>query len=217
MTDRHLTDADVDWAEVEQRGRRLNWLALPAVPLFFAAVVLLTGGYAFWEGAAAWTAVGVFMLFAVVMQALGLAVPRFRARARQSLRIQYALRHRIDPGPELRETTDRYAGRMAANAWFVWLLPWLPVSFLLNGRWDSLGRAIPSALVIVGCAVALVLWWWRQGKAARQWVADPPGPPREMPPPHRWERWTTGRRLVWLALGVVAVMIGSTAVLVALR
>jgi hypothetical protein len=212
-----VTTADVDWADVERRGRRQNWLALPAVPLFFGAVVVLTGKYAFWEGSDAWLAIGAFVVFALVMQLLGVLVPRFRARARESLRIQYALRHRVDPGPELREKTDRYAGQMAGNAWIVWLFPWWPISLLITARWDSPAWAVPAAVVIVACTAAITVWWRRQTGAARRWVADPPGPARELTAPGRWARWTSGRRLVLLMLGVIAVAVAFTAVLVVLR
>jgi hypothetical protein len=30
-----------------------------------------------------------------------------------------------------------------------------------------------------------------------------PGPDREIPPLGRWERWMTGRRLMWLLLALV--------------
>jgi hypothetical protein len=210
-----MTAPDVDWAEVERRGRRSNWLALPAVPLFFGAVVLLTGKYAFWEGTQAWLAVGAFVVFAVVMQVLSMVVPRFRARAGASFRIQYALRHRVDPGPELREKADRYAAQMAGNSWIAWLFPWWPIALVLTARWDAPARAVPSALVIVACVVALTVWWRRQTGAARRWVADPPGPARELAAPGRWARWMSGRRLLWLMLGVVVATAASTAVLVA--
>ena len=210
-----MTAAEVDWADVERRGRWHNWLALPAVPLFFGAVVLLTGKYAFWEGSAAWLAVGAFIVFAVVMQVLSLAVPRMRTRAAESFRIQYALRHRIDPGPDLRDKTDRYAAQMAGNAWIVWLFPWWPVALLFTARWDSPARTVSAVVVIVACAVAITVWWRRQTGAARRWVADPPGPARELAAPGRWARWLSGRHLLWLMLGIVVATAAVTAVLVA--
>jgi hypothetical protein len=50
---------EVDWAAVERRTRRLGWLGLPLVPAWFAAIVLLTGDFGFWEGSGAWIAVAV--------------------------------------------------------------------------------------------------------------------------------------------------------------
>jgi hypothetical protein len=207
---------DVDWAEVERRGRRLNWLALLAVPAFFAAIVLLTGKYAFWEGRSAWLAIGVFVLYAVVMQVVSVAVPRFRARTAQAYRVQYALRHHVDPGPDLREKADRYAQRMASMGGMVWLFPIAPLSFVLNGQWDRPQLAVPAVLVLVAGVVALVLWWRRQTDASRRWVQAPPGPERAMAPLKAWERWLTARRFVLLMVGLVVVTALVTAGLVLL-
>jgi len=207
---------DVDWAGVERRGRRRNWLALVVVPLFFGAVVLLTGKYAFWEGSHAWWAVGGFVVYAAVLQVLSVATPRLRARTGQAFRIQYALRHGVDPGPELREKTDRYARRMAGNGWLAWLFPFTPIGFLLGGRWNRPLLAVPAAIVLVAAAAAVLLWWRRQAAAARCWAEDPPGPERELPPLGAWERWLTGRRFMWLLLGfvVVTVLAGTVLALV---
>ena len=60
--------------------------------------------------------------------------------------------------------------------------------------------------------------WWRARLAdARRWVADPPGPSREAPPPTTAEHWLTGRRAVALLVGllllglVVGVVVAVTA------
>ena len=207
---------DVDWGEVERRGRRNNWFALFAVPAFLGAVVALTGKYAFWEGGKAWLVVAAFFAFGLAMQALNAVTPRLRARSGQAFRIQYALRHRVDPGPDLRDKADRYARRMAGNGWLVWLFPFLPLSFLVNGHWDRPLQAVPSAIVIVGCAAALMLWWRRQAAAAARWLADRPGPERDLPPVTRYERWSTGRRFIWLMIALVAlgVLLGLAGVLI---
>jgi hypothetical protein len=207
---------DVDWAQVERRGRRLNWVALLALPAFFAAIVLLTGGYAFWTGGVAWMAVGVVVAYALLLQALSVAVPRFRARTGQGFRIQYALQQHLDPGPDLREKTDRYARRMAGTGWFAWLFPILPLSFVLDGTWDRPLRAVPATVVLFGCAVAMTLWWRRQAAAAARWCADVPGPVRELPPPSRWERMLTGRRVAWTigALLVLGFALGAVGTLI---
>jgi hypothetical protein len=205
---------DVDWTAVERRGRRLNWLALAAIPVFFGALVVLMGRFAFWEGSSAWLAVGAFVLYALVLQVLSAAVPRLRARTGQAFRIQYALRHRVDPGAELRAKTDSYARRMAANGWLAWLFPCTPIGFLLGARWDRPLLAVPAASVVVAAAVAVLLWWRRQAAAARRWVADAPGPDRNFPPLKAWERWTSGRRLLWMMLGFVllAVLVSTVAI-----
>jgi hypothetical protein len=196
---------DVDWTEVERRGRRWNWLTLPLVPAFFGAVVLLTGGYGIWEGRAAWLVVGCASAFFLVVHTISVSTARLRARTGQGFRIQHAVRHRVDPGPDLRTRTDLYARRMAGSGWFVWLFPFLPVSFLLQGRWDRPLLSVPAAVVLVSAVVAFTLWWRRQVAAAGRWMADPPGPEREFPPPKAWERWLTGRRFLWLLLGFLLV------------
>jgi hypothetical protein len=76
---------------------------------------------------------------------------------------------------------------------------------------------VPGAVVIVAAVVAITVWWRRQADAARRWLAEPPGPARTTPAPRRWETWMSGRRLLWLMLGVAAVTLVSTAVLVALK
>jgi hypothetical protein len=48
-------------------------------------------------------------------------------------------------------------------------------------------------------------WWRRQTAAARRWVDDLPGPHRDLPPLSRYERWTSGRRLMWVLLAVVGI------------
>ena len=200
MTDQKQDD--VGWAEVERRGRRWNWLALPLLPAFLGAIVGLTGGFGFWEGRSAWVALGLYALAFVVLQVVAVALPRLRTRQGQGYRIQYALRQHVDPGPDLRETTDVYARRMAGNGWMAWLFPFVPVSWLLAGQWDRPWVAVPSALVLVGCALAMTLWFRRQASAARRWVEDPAGPDRVGPEPKNWERWLFGRRLLWLMLGL---------------
>jgi hypothetical protein len=46
----------------------------------------------------------------------------------------------------------------------------------------------------------------RGARDARRWLADPPGPPRELPPPVRWAtlvRWCAVLGAVFLGLGLV--------------
>jgi hypothetical protein len=198
-----MTEQTVDWARVERDGFRRNWLALLGVPAFFGAVVALTGRYAFWAGSRAWLVVAALVAFGLAMQAVNTARPRLRARAAESFRLQYALRHRIDPGPDLRGKLDRYARRIADLSWITWLVPFLPVTFLLQGRWHRPLVAVPAAVVLLGFTAAIVLWWRRQTAAGRRWVDDPPGPDRDPPPLHRWERRLSGRRLMWILLGML--------------
>ena len=207
MSEQAAAPAAVDWTAVERRGRRWNWLGVLPLAGFFAAVVLLTGKYAFWEGSAAWVAISVFPVVVLALQLIKRASPRVRARSAEGLRMQYALRHHVDPGPGLRERTDVYARRMAGNGRLGWLLPFTPVGFLLQGRWDHPLLAVPSAFVVVAAVVALMLWWRRQTVAARQWWTDPPGPARDIAPPSRWERWIFGPRLGWVLIAIVVLAV----------
>lgn len=171
--------ADVDWAEVERRGLRQQPLGVLLPPLVLGAIVLLTGKFSFWAGADAWRAIGVFVAVGLVLGLVGMATPRFRTRAREGFRLQYALRHHVDPGPELREKADRYAHRMAGNGWMAWFFPFIPVGFLFTGRWDRPLLAVPAMLVLLAAVVAALLWWRRMTAAAQRWADDPPGPARE--------------------------------------
>jgi hypothetical protein len=150
---------DVDWAEVERRGRRRNLLGFVIVPAFFGGTVLLTGRFAFWEGAAAWVALGGFLVLTLGVAVVMLATPRLRARTGESVRMQYALRHHVDPGPDFRERTDAYARGMAVTGWLGWAFPLVLVTYFVQAQWDRPLLAVPSALVLVAAVVAYVLWW----------------------------------------------------------
>lgn len=203
---------DVDWAEVERRGRRLQLVSAVPFVVGLAALVGLTGRWFLWEGAPAWIAAGLFAGAVLVLQVIAWTITRRRANHLEAFRIPYAVRHGVDPGPGVRAKADSYARRMAANGWLVWLLPFAPLGLLLQGRWDRPLVAVPSAIVLAGFVVALTVWWRRTSAAARRWVNAPPGPSRSQEPP-RWERWVTGRGLARILVGLVAV--GTVAVLVA--
>jgi hypothetical protein len=71
--------------------------------------------------------------------------------------------------------------------------------------------------VLVTGVVLWALFMRRLYAAARRWVADPPGPPRDMPAPRRWQSWISGWGFVWALLGVLAVTIGVSVLLVVTR
>jgi hypothetical protein len=206
----------VDWSAVERDARRSAVWAIVGFTAFFASLVPLTGGFAFWEGRAAWIVVGLFVAVGIVLQVLVLLRSRTSERAARNLRFRYALLHRVDPGPGVREKVDLAARQLSTVGWLWWVFPLTPVSFLLQGRWDRPLVALPAAVVLVGAVVAFVLWWQRSAAAARRWVADPPGPHRAVPPPSRRERWVSGRRLVWVLVAVFALAVLGSLVLVLL-
>jgi hypothetical protein len=205
----------VDWSSVERDARRSAVWAI-GFAAFFASLVPLTGGFAFWEGRAAWIAVGLFVAVGIVVQLVVILRSRTSERAARNLRFRYALLHRVDPGPGVREKVDLAARQLSTVGWLWWVFPLTPVSFLLQGRWDRPLVALPAAVVLVGAVVAFVLWWQRSAAAARRWVADPPGPHRAVPPPSRRERWVSGRRLVWVFVAVFALAVLGSLVLVLL-
>jgi hypothetical protein len=207
----------VHWSVVERDARRSAVWAVVGFAAFFASLVPLTGGFAFWEGRAAWIAVGLFVAVGVVLQVVVLLRSRTSERAARNLRFRYALLHRVDPGPGVREKVDVAARQLSTVGWLWWVFPLTPVSFLLQGRWDRPLVAVPAAVVLVCTVVAFVLWWRRSAAAARRWVADPPGPDRVVPPPSRRERWASGRRLVWVFVAVfVIAVLGSLGVVLLL-
>jgi hypothetical protein len=174
----------VDWDEAERRERRRALLAAPLVVGFFVGIVLLTGGFGFWSGGAAWVVVGGFLgLCGLTLSAAQLS-RRQRERASAAHRIQAALRAHADPGPGLRVRTDAQARYTARTSWVVWALPLGPLSLLLDGQWDRRPViATVGAVLVVGAAAAYVTWWRGRVADARRWLADPPGPPREAAPP----------------------------------
>jgi hypothetical protein len=209
----------VDWTEVERRERaREPWFVL-----VLAAVAVGWGGLSdrvfFASGTAKWVVLAGYVLLFVVMLVAQRINPRLRGRARDGYRLQYALREHVDPGPELREKADRQAGYMTRIVWFRWWLLFLiPAGVLAAAPWgDRPLVVVPSALVLVAGVVVWALCLRCMDAAARRWVADPPGPPREMPTPRRWERWVFGWRIVWVFLVVLAVTIGVAVFVVVTR
>ena len=199
------TTPDVDWAAVEQRGRRVDLLAMAAVVAWFGSMAALTDGLFGWSGTGArWVVAGYVALF-VLLMVLQRTVPALRRNVVVGRRVQYGMQHHVDPGPGAREKADLYARRQARLGWVVWTSLLLPVAVLANGRWDRPAVAVPAALVFLTVTAAAVLHVHRQVRWAQRWVADPPGPAREVPAPTAVDRWTSGRRLLLAGLGVVLV------------
>lgn len=187
---------DVDWAAVERRGRRLQWLAAPLFPLYVLAIVGVDSRFDTLPALLGWV-----VLVAAVLVVVGLAVvgrgPDRRRRAAEARRIQYAIRHRVDPGPDLRERADRQARTFARSSWLGLVFPMLLVSYALNGRWDHPVRTSLALLVTGSCFLGVSWWYLSQARAARRWLTDPPGPARVA------EADPSARRWPWL--GIVAV------------
>lgn len=198
----------IDWDEVERRARERE----PLVTLTFIAVVAGWAGLSeqlfSFSGTAKWIVAAVYAGTFLLLLVAQRVHPRFRARNAEGYRLQYALRRHVDPGPELRGKVDRQAGHMARIVWFRWwLLLLLPVGPLIAAPWDRPLVTVPSALVLVAGVAAGALSMRRLYADARRWVSDPPGPPRELPPPRRWERWFSGWPFVWALVAIVLVTV----------
>jgi hypothetical protein len=205
---------EVDWDEAERRERRRELWALAGLAAYFAGMVLVTGGFGFFTDGAAWAAVGVLLALFVLMLAAYRLIPRLRAKSSGGYRTQIALSQHIDPGPDWRARTDRDARYWAGMPWVGWVAPLAPLAFLLNGQWDRPVAAVAGTVLLVGAVSAWILWWQRRVRAARRWLADPPGPAREALPPTTAERWLTGRRGLALIIGsaLALALVGSVVV-----
>jgi hypothetical protein len=206
------TARETDWAAVEHRARRADLLTLTVLGAWFASVTALTGRFVV-AGAGRWWVVGGVLVLMSVLLVLQRQVPRLRRSAELGHRVQFALRHHVDPGNGAREKADTGARRLARLRWVVWLSPVVALAVLAGGRWDQPAVAVPAALVFLAVVTAGVVHVHRQVREARRWVADPPGPAREVAPPSRLESWTTGRR-AWIVVGVyllLAVLAGLVA------
>jgi hypothetical protein len=195
----------IDWPVAERRERRRDLLAAALGVAFLVGIVLLTGGFGFWSGPAAWAVVAGLLAFLLLMTAAGHAVPRLRRNTSAGYRIQAALRSHVDPGPELRTRADRQARYLARVGWIGWATPLGPLGLLLAGQWERPVTASVGAALMVAVVVGWLRWWRTGQVAARRWLADPPGPDRQPPEPSTAERWLTGRR--------AAVVVGSVVVL----
>jgi uncharacterized membrane protein len=193
----------IDWGEAERRQRRLDLLVAPGVVAFFAGIILLTGGFGFWTGGTAWVVVGVILAL-LGMTAATQSSSRAHARSSAGYRIQAALHHRVDPGPELRARADGQARYLVEVSWAGWLFLLGPLALLFSGQWERRPlAAVVGAVLVVGVAACYVGWWRARLADARRWLADPPGPSREPPPPTTAERWSTGRRGLALLAGLL--------------
>jgi hypothetical protein len=202
-----------DWDAALRRLRREEVLAGPCVVVFFAGLVLLTGGFAFWDGATGWLAAGVVLAVCGVAAVTGTLV-RGRAHRAATHRAQAALRLHADPGPDLAARVDRQARYLVQTRWAGWLVLFGPLGLLVGGQWErSPARAGAGAVLVLAVAVGYVFWWDHRVDEARRWVADPPGPPRSEAPESTAERWNRPRRLVLVCVGLL--LVGVAAGLVA--
>ncbi|SDF82475.1 hypothetical protein SAMN05660662_3517 [Blastococcus aurantiacus] len=168
-------DATAKVAERARHNLRVVALGLSSLSVGF---VLLRFDPARWS-AEGWTTAAAFaaLLGAIVWLAFGTAAGRRRERSR--LIAEYAVVHHVDPGPGRRAPADRQAQQMAREWTWLLLLPLFLAPQLALASWERLATAVPGAvLVSIGCVV-LLADKLRLTRAARRWLADPPGPPRD--------------------------------------
>lgn len=213
-----MTAAEIDWTAVERRARAREPVGVLTIIAFFIGWAASTDHFVGTAGSVKWLLVSGYVLLLVCLLTASRLHPRTRARAADGYRMQYALRAHVDPGPTLRERVDRQAAYMDRIVWFRWwLVFFIPLGLLVSARWDRPLVTVPAVLVVEAVTVSAAVYLRRLYGAAERWVADPPGPPREMPQLGRWQRWASGWAFVWALLGVLAVGIALGVLLVGTR
>jgi len=199
-----------DWAA---DGRRERLLLPAAVLVLGGSRLLLTGHYAGLDGTAAWAVLVAAVGLAAAVPLAAAVLPGVRRWQADEARVLHALRAHVDPGPRLRSRADVRARRAVRLHWTGRVMPVLPATLLLQGRWDSPDTAVPAAVVLVVGYAALVVWNRRHTLAAARWITDRPGPLRAVPPPPWWEKWLDGRHVLALTGGYVALVVAVTVVM----
>jgi hypothetical protein len=208
---------EIDWAEAVRAERRREWWTWPFLIAFFLGMVLVRRGFGLWSGAAGWLALAIYLVFFGVLITVSLLSRRLRERNATAYRLRAAVRRHVDPGPELRARADRMARYVASLGWVAWAFVLGPVGMTIGGRWDHPVPTAVGTVLLLGAAGSWSLWWLRWRAEGRRWLADPPGPPRELPPVTWVERWTTCRRVRWIVLAVLVVGIGGGLLVVLLH
>ncbi|WP_104526234.1 hypothetical protein [Blastococcus atacamensis] len=214
MTGQSAPEEQVDWAAAERRARARQPVVLLVLLGLIGGIYALTGQFLL-PGRAGLLLAAAYVLGFVVLLAVARLHPRLRERTAQGYRVQHALRHRLDPGPGAREKADRLAMQTVGIVWMRWWLlpPLVAVGPLVGAPWDRPLVAVPGALALLAGVLAWALQYRRLWLDARRWVADPPGPAREMPDLPTWVRWLGGWSFP-IAMLVILTVTGAVAVVV---
>ncbi|WP_222193678.1 hypothetical protein [Modestobacter italicus] len=200
--DRGTTDRPSAWQA---------WAVPPAATAYTAALVIAQGGrFPALLGPLGWWLVGAV----AVVSLLVTAVTRLRGPGHRQVaarRIQHALRAHVDPGPELRERADRQARHLAGQRWAAPFFLVVPLLFVDAAPWDRPVLAGAALAVLVAAFAAIAVTTARSGRDARRWLADPPGPPRPLPPAAPWQRVAPVAMAVGGASAVASFVIGLIA------
>ena len=106
---------DVDRAAVERRARWQPCLLPPVLAgMTAASLVLMSGSSPVLLGPVGWSIVVVVAVAAAVAVRVGERRPDQQRRAAEARRVDHAVTARVDPGPGLRERTDRQAQHLSA-------------------------------------------------------------------------------------------------------
>lgn len=70
---------------------------------------------------------------------------------------------------------------------------------------------MPAFVVLSVAFVGLAAVTVRASRAARRWLADPPGPPREMPAPLPSQRWIRSCAVLGAAFLLLGFVVGLVA------
>ena len=167
-------------AEVAERAREQLWFGVAMLLMYVVGAAMLVLEPWTWS---AWVWLGATALLLAI---LGLLVWRFstvRGRAGLAGRLlaEYAVLRSVDPGAGRRAPTDQVARKLIRSERFLgWFYALGMTGYpLLVGQWERPEWAVPGAVLLVGATALMATGVERQARAARRWLADPPGPPRD--------------------------------------
>lgn len=201
----------VDGAVADRPPAWQAWAVPPAATAYTAALAVAQGGT--WPallGPLGWWLVGAVAVASLLVT----SVARLRGPGHRQVvarRVQHALRVHADPGPELRARADRQARHLAGQRWAAPFFLVVPLLFVRSAPWDRPVLAGLAVGVLVVTFVAIAFTTARSGRDAQRWLADPPGPPRPLPPAAPWQRVAPVVTAVGGACIVASFLIGLVA------
>lgn len=172
------SDVEVDVAAaVRERAGRYRRMVGVGLPCYVAGFALLHLGPGGWT-AGGWAVAAGLVAGVLLAHVLGRVLDRTRWQQSRYV-AEHAVLHHLDPGLGRRQAADRRArdmswGRSFALVWVALLAVQTVSGDLDDPVWAAAGIAL-FALVLAVLVPPAVL----EARAARRWLADPPGPPRD--------------------------------------